>query len=88
MEPLNKKDLSFTYRSYFVKNDTLGRAAAKGKLHQHLLHLNPKLEASIDKFLSILHQDPLGEELNTEDDVQDCEVGVQFYLTTFQILRG
>nr|AFB82635.1 dicer-2 [Penaeus japonicus] len=60
-------------RSYFVKNDTLGRAAAKGKLHQHLLHINPKLEASIDKFLSILHQDPLGEELNTEDDVQDCE---------------
>ncbi|XP_042887206.1 endoribonuclease Dicer-like [Penaeus japonicus] len=60
-------------RSYFVKNDTLARAAAKRKLHQHLLHLNPKLEASINKFLSILQQDPLGEELNTEDDVQDCE---------------
>lgn len=68
------------YRSYFVKNDTLARAAAKRKLHQHLLHLNPKLEASINKFLSILQQDPLGEELNTEDDVQDCEVCVHYHL--------
>ncbi|XP_050727390.1 endoribonuclease Dicer-like isoform X4 [Eriocheir sinensis] len=59
-------------RSYYVKNETLAQVSAKYKLHHHLLHLAPKLQASIDKYLS-LFQAGLGkeEELFTEDDVED-----------------
>lgn len=61
-------------RSYYVKNETLARAAVRKNLQCHLLYLAPKLQASIDKFINLfqngLHDD---EEIFTEDDDVDLE---------------
>uniref|UniRef100_A0A0P4WEE1 Uncharacterized protein n=1 Tax=Scylla olivacea TaxID=85551 RepID=A0A0P4WEE1_SCYOL len=61
-------------RSYYVKNETLARAAVRKNLQCHLLYLAPKLQASIDKFIN-LFQNGLDddEEIFTEDDAVDLE---------------
>ncbi|XP_064098364.1 endoribonuclease Dicer-like [Macrobrachium nipponense] len=60
-------------RSYYVNNETLARAAAKYELQKHLLHMSPKLQAAIDKFLQLCQEDDLERELVTEDEEDDVE---------------
>lgn len=59
----------FNSRSYYVKNETLAKVSARYNLQRHLLYLAPKLQTSIEKYLSIF-QDGLEneEELFTESD--------------------
>lgn len=60
-------------RSYYVNNETLARAAAKYELQKHLLHMSPKLQAAIDKFLQLCQEEDLERELITEDEEDDVE---------------
>ncbi|XP_068243252.1 endoribonuclease Dicer-like isoform X2 [Palaemon carinicauda] len=64
-------------RSYYVNNETLAKVAAKYELQKHLLHMAPKLQAVIDKFLNLCQEEGLERELVTEDgedDVEEIEV--------------
>ncbi|XP_069951425.1 endoribonuclease Dicer-like isoform X2 [Cherax quadricarinatus] len=60
-------------RSHYVKNETLAKVAAEMKLTKHLLHMAPKLSASIDKFLKLLEEPYEEDTLNTEEDEVDAE---------------
>ncbi|XP_066938837.1 endoribonuclease Dicer-like [Macrobrachium rosenbergii] len=60
-------------RSYCVNNETLARAAAKHELQKYLLHMSPKLQAAIDKFLQLCQEKGLERALVTEDEEDDVE---------------
>lgn len=74
------------FRSYYVKNESLARICVKHDLQHHLLYLAPKLQASIERYLSIF-QDGLDndEELYTEDD--DTILTVSSIFPSFTYVR-
>ncbi|KAK7071929.1 hypothetical protein SK128_008434, partial [Halocaridina rubra] len=60
-------------RSYFVNNETLARVAIKFGLQRHLLHMAPKLQAAIDKFVILSRHETPRYELITEEEDHSIE---------------
>ncbi|CAL4183718.1 unnamed protein product, partial [Meganyctiphanes norvegica] len=61
-------------RSYLVKNETLAKVAVNVNFHKYLVHSNSKLQATIDRFLDLLHDDDQeDEELACEEDTEVAE---------------